>query len=488
MSKGNDEGVKFVVARISECLWDYQSDSYKRPALNSGALLWECRHLIGELYSDNITLKTIDPVFEELKYSLRNGEIVSRIESDGFQACRGMICEIKEKFSGLKKDKRHEVHQRLEKMFAAYFKESLTCVERSLEDFCENPNKKESIARLIGNWLTELVHRGVSHQGLLYIFRQYLRENKELGIVDFLSLIKDTHKKITDTDKQIDHTVVLKVNYDKWSYLRVLLETLGDEKVEVLSDLPKLRKEKRDFFEKKHNHTWLKVNVKAIDPHTALIIANQRLNRYFSYISFENHQSKLNINPKVFVYTEEYKAGKLYPLPSQSVHKRGDGSAGDLGILVNNLISLKKEGKRLSSLIAALNSHHVAMVTKDVHTQLLSIWSALEAVGEDPVTDGSRFEYVANYIVPILAMDYAEQIFANLLERLDKKHEKASGIINDAFISSELENKLACFINILSNQDNEIHKRILKVLGMKALSQPLGIGVQQKNVANQAKF
>jgi len=158
---------KFISERIKDALWHYGIDSYKRPALSLGVLLYEFKHLMAEFYQEAVPASTIDPVFEELIYSLGKDCVFPHAND---YVSNNHIDEIKsyssQKFSGMKKDVRHEIEKRVDNLFDNYIAFVLDATKEIIERFMEDGKEKGVVSDCIGNWLTEVISTGISHEGL----------------------------------------------------------------------------------------------------------------------------------------------------------------------------------------------------------------------------------------------------------------------------------------------------------------------------------
>jgi len=469
--KDASDGSKFIVSRIAEALWEYQIDSYKRPAMNSGALLWEFNHLLEEYYKGNIPLKTIDYSFEELTNHLGQGEIAGRIQDVSFRQNSDYLRNLSnQKFSSLKKDKRHEIMNRAKYLLRLYFVNCFDIVEHSLEEFCKDPHQKKEISRLIGSWLTELVHRGMSHDGLNEFFRKKVKEINEPKEELILKYVKEIHQTLEDYNdpsergrkSQFRFNVTLKVTYKKWTYLKKLIDSLDQKKIKLIGSID-VDDKRRKFFKNEHNSTWIQFKINAPDAMTAVAKTCDHIERLFAYITFENHQANLAVFRWAWV-RQGRKFSELCKVPSQAVHKRADGSADDLSTLVKRILDIRSRGALAAPLRIAFRAHKVAAEISDVHTQLLSIWSGLEAICEDPVTEGSRFDYIANYLAPVISIDYPRQILSNLLYTIEKKHSEAFSLL-EPYLGSTDGDRLAVFTDLLiGDQKHDVHKSVLSKL------------------------
>ncbi|GAT62752.1 hypothetical protein [Paludibacter jiangxiensis] len=400
----------FFALRIRELVFDYTIDTFKYPALNSTASCDEALKLIDEIESKNITAKSLTPVIEELKWKIGKDDIVKNLVGDDLQSYLdfGNLEDLKSI-----KVKLELLHNKIEPY--KYCRET----EKILLRLIEENKQKNKINSLCYNYISSLINLGIS-QSFIY---------RVTNVIFFSDNAVDSIQKVSDFFKYFNreeesYLVILKcselfkeITDSSLAFNCIILEKLDEEilKLDVKNFLKSIRR---------NEVYYLAQEVKTLDPLSAKIEAERRINKLAKLFVFFHHKKFPDWQSKALVINNKSKNTFLFDDKISAMSKGADLKPKKAAIQLNKLIrefSLTRES--FTKYNRAIDLHGISIENKYIENQLLQNWIAFETllVG---YSNKSKIDQVIEHLVPFLKYRYIERIikeFSKDLIRFDRK-------------------------------------------------------------------
>jgi hypothetical protein len=425
--KYNKELVGLIIFAqcMEEMLFDYTLDTYKSPAMNTLTLCWEGKYLISQLKSEKISSSNIDPIIEELIWSINNDNVAKAILYPRHEPIINSLSSSKGNIDNLIKwlntTQRYITSER-------YYQEN----KKQLIEVVKDPKRKREILKLTRSFLTEILNRGYNQSHIYFELKKFFFEKHEINgayqLEEFLNLF---------TFQDLKWEVLFIVD-DSFLNIKRFLEKL---KMEIYANYilksPNNRVEKT-FVEKcKPGQAFLKLKVDAKDPYRARERAEVTIDILSKLCGFYAHHKQSYWKKRCIVYDTQDKVLPIGPSVNPMT-KRPNKSLDDTGKFVEMVLSRK--GLKQSSYISVMkviDMHGSALKSTSSENQLLNLWSSVEAMFPVPKNEKSRINYIIKCLLPILRKTYTHKVLNNLykgvlsccdesLIGLDKIHGKSN--------------------------------------------------------------
>lgn len=394
----------FFALRIRELVFDYTIDTFKYPALNSTASCAEALKLILEIESNNMTAKSLPPVIEELKWKISKDEIVKNLVGEDLQFYLnfGDLDDLKSV-----KIKLELLHNKIEPN--KYCRET----ERVLLKLIEENKQKSKISTLCSNYISSLINLGIS-QSFIY---------RVTNVLFFSTMEISSTEKAAEFFRYFDreeesYLVILKAS-DLFKEIKNSSFAFNSEITEKLDD-EILALDIKNFLKSINRNEvfYLAKNIKALDPLTAKMEAERRINKLSKLFVFFHHKKYPDWQSKALVINNKSKSTFLFDDKISAMSKGSDLKPKKAAISLNRLIrkfSLTTES--FAKYDRAIDLHGISIENRYIENQLLQNWIAFETllVG---YSSKSKIDQVIDHLVPFLKYRYVERIINEFLKDL----------------------------------------------------------------------
>lgn len=397
-------GLLFFAQRVDELLLDFSLDTYKPPALNAPFLCSEAIELIGEIDKGFMEPANLDPVLDELVWSVQGDSVAKALLDTGIE-----YYTLRNEQTPLSATK-----LRLEVLGRTINS------ERYVQELCRqlrlavDSNQKREIDFLATSLITSLINGGVS--------KQWLHEQTHEF---FFSPVGDT----IDRGEQISEyfkAVIQKVHkYTVFCVVSDLIKNVQDSlkafRITLLQDAPEAMSA---MLVAKPLAGEVVVQVEGIsarDPHAAREMALRRLDNLSDLFTLFYHRKQIDWRDEVLVnwlccgHSEvECRASKG---PMEKAFDLGEARAAkELSEMLRRFAARRDQDSfRRFNRVADL---HGICVAHDIpENQLVNLWTALETLVPSHV-GGSKIKQVTAGVIPFTGIAYFRRIFERLLADL----------------------------------------------------------------------
>ncbi|WP_157959061.1 hypothetical protein [Salinicola endophyticus] len=403
---GAREPLLFFAQRSEEILFEYTLDSYKTMALNSSFLCLEAIALIGNIENGVIDSKNLDPVLEELRWSLSVDKIAKEL----------MDLESKDYVLDPKNESLEKVKLRLEVLSKTlrpdrYFERGCALLAQAI-----GRGAKKEIDSLAGGVFTTLVNMGCHKQDLYtktvsFFYGQNGRPNIEDESVffEYIKLIWPAHKQFK----------AVFIVSSLFADVKDAAEQAFD--VKICEEMPEEFKSLaiKEKYKVGSDEVLAEVSgISAIDYYSARELANANLGRLRDLFTLYHHKNQIKWRDKAMVKEVGDELPLMMKMPTNPIEKVKDQKPGmaseSLTWMLKNFSMRDSDFKKFARIV---DFHGLSVNSSEPENQLLNLWIALESLVPASAAT-SKINQIINSIVPVLGMEYFARLVQNLAQDL----------------------------------------------------------------------
>jgi hypothetical protein len=405
-------GVLFVAQLLREMLHPDSFESFRVHSLDTLARITEALRVLEDVTQGRLPAAALDPIIEELEWSLRRDPVAGAIAPDEIDACGRAL-----------KDSRAKQHlhlvraalQFLEKHIAPHYKQALET--KILELF--DTNKKKDLRACVSAYGSFLVNRGYSRRFLArevegYFFSEDVVRAGSRTLQGFF-------RRLDCVDKRFSVCAAVSADFGRY------LTRLPDARVMPLAELPP---HAASAFSNLPNHerSWLYLErqVQAKDDHSAgtnlhLYISSVQAMTFLSRrgVPMDWHSGIYAFKPRAtqgrFVRTEAPRLQKNVVPTGQAIRSLQAQSNQILG---------QFDAASTERLVSSINTCALARSSTDKENALISLWSAVEVLLSDPPPNTPRIIHYVEKLVPAICLKYVRRYIIAVTDELQVSYRR----------------------------------------------------------------
>lgn len=408
-------GYEFFAQCLDEMLFEYTMDTYKPLMHNASTLTIEAQRVLGELEKGVLhDDRHFTEIVAELDWMMSRDAVARNLLSLDHET---FLSDVTAKSIKASKAK-------LSLLMSALSRDDYCgAVENALKKEIETGRQKKEILYLARSWLSSAIAAGYSRR----IIRQQLQESM---------LEVDTANEAEKLEKFFSEFKFEEKTYAVCvcgsSLFRAISDFLRSIKISC-SDTPPEGIDPTFWPENRDQACYLALDVKALDIFSARKLCNYRFERVANFFSVFHHKDQASWSP-IFAITERLDLGES-ERPSKLIWKQVSAPVPPMTRVIDLFPTraardmmrasgeLKLTGPAMENFSRVVTLHGAAIRAVDADVQLLTLWSALEAI-VPTCADGSIADKVTESLMPFLLIRYIDDIFDDLLadiRRWDKK-------------------------------------------------------------------
>lgn|GEM_PF-4208208 len=405
-SDRSQDGLLFFAQVMDEMLFDYAPDSYRVPTLNTLGRVREASLILDKIAINEIRAGNLPPVLEELCWSIREDLVVKEIlggridfvetglkDPGNIEAVGQSISYILRNLEGRYEDK---------------------CVEL-LDKRISSIKDKSEIYKLTQSYCVSICAKHSRTHIYNKVQKTFLQNDKK-NIPTFI----DFHKSLDTTPQKYE--IYCKISKSLSDFF-VRLD-IPDLKIIDKNDLPKVKTKKaKSYFSLKSGESVLMILSDDLpDDDSARTFTEDVFDLFTSILYSLIHTGDFSWSAEMYVRQEGASVGHLCSAPTSELLKRPDipydKTISSFGKQMNMLFSHPTStGKYLS----ALKTHAAAIKSPGTDTQLVTLWSSLEALIPNAEA-GSNISVHMKYLVPAILLSCVRQNFKNVYSDIKRMY------------------------------------------------------------------
>lgn len=400
----------FFALRLRELVFDYTLDTFKYPALNSTASCSEALKLINEIEANNITSRSLETVIAELQWKIRKDNVVKYLigEDITYYINFGDLNNLKEV-----RLKLELLHNKIEP--SKYSRTS----EYLLSKYITENKEKNKINSICSNYVSSLINSGFSQSYIYLATNIHFFSDKKIEEIDHLTSFfqlfdrkPESYKVVTKCSDLLKEISQSSSAFNSQIEEKLTPEILALDKKNYLGSI---RKNEVYFISNK---------VIALDPVTAKLNAERRINKLSKLFVFYHHKNHPDWHLKSLVINDKSNNVFLLDEKTSPMSKGRDLKPKKAAVKLNNLIKgLSLHPSSFAKYDRAIDLHGLSIENKYIENQLLQNWIAFETllVG---YSSKSKIDQVLDHLIPFLKYNYLTRIIDELsrdLMRFDRR-------------------------------------------------------------------
>lgn len=395
----------FFALRLRELVFDYTLDSFKYPALNSYTICKEALNLINEVENENFSVKSLEPVIEELVYKLKNDKVVKKILATDLEYYInfGDYTNIKEN-----KVKIEILTNKLNPV------KYLKVVTENLKDLVIENKQKRTIYELTTLYISSLINIGFSQSYIYLQINNTFFSNQPIDSFDVIQNFFDIFKLELKSYKCIFKVsdIFDEVKSSSNAFNMTITNELSDE----LKELDK----GNYLISKNKNERYLIIeNINKLDAVSAKHKGVELINNLSKLFVFFHHKTHPTWSNSALIVDEE-KNSFLIKEKISAMSKSTDHKPKKAAIKLNLLIKgLSLERTSFYKYDRVIDLHGLSVQNKIIENQLLQNWIAFETLLVGYNKD-SKIDQVINNLLPFLMSRYVFVQISELLRDLNR--------------------------------------------------------------------
>lgn len=429
--------VLFFAQRLDELYFDYTLDTYKPPALISTYLCREAITLIHEIENEVIDRNNLNPVLEELEWSIRNDEIAKRILNAPVEKfiLRGEDSKL------IDTRVRLEVLERTLNPHSYLF-ECQSAIKQAISE-----KSKKKINQLARHYASALINHGISKQSLyektidFFFYGNEITNQEE--IEKYFELVSPTVH-----EYEIYFLVsklIIEVKDSIPDFNIKITEELNDSAAEAAKAANLVPTE---------SEVWVEIeDIKGFDRYSAKREAESRLDMIRDLFLLFSHKNRINWRPEAVVSQCCEEKTVIVKKQKNSMEKCFDLRAQDASTRLNSLIkNIGLKNSSFKKFNRAVDLHGIGSTNDLPENQLINIWIALETLVPSHINGGSKISKICNAMLPILLRKYHQRILRRATADLIRwSRSKTSKILRK-----------------IKNQENlDLYEKVLSLLALE---------------------
>jgi len=439
------EGLLFFAQLLDEMLFDYSLDSYKPLALNSRTLCIECLTTIEEVRNGFMKEKNLQPVIEELKWSLGGDLAAKEILGAKFDLYLNKLTPT-------------SIHLDALEIIVTFIyntfneKKYLNKIKSLLIEYVKEGKQKEKISSLTNSYISELINYGynpnhIYYQNSNFFFNPSKRPKIQSpdDVKDFLEIFNFEEKEFT-------------VVFIGGIIFRNFKDTLNEFNIVVTRTYHCFSRMADDVAfqqSRKTDESFIICSkVKTFDHHTARELAETLIGEITGLFNFYHHKQKPEILDKVVISRTSDNYVVILDKPTKSILKikndKGPKEAAEAVKETRSKLSMTAESTY--RMARCIDLHSTALSSTAVENQLLNLWAAIETLmPKSWESKKDRIVQICDSLIPFLQLHYINKQLLELLNDLRLWDEGKTDLvlekIPNATDYSDLE-KIACLISL----------------------------------------
>ena len=397
------DNILFFAQRVEEMLFNYSSDLYKMPLLNTHGLINEYLYIANKLKSGEIKEYQCEKVFEELIETFKSDIVLK--ENWGVENIKTIITS----FGSCSKD---NIPFTINYLNAIFDKNYYFWCKKSIIKYLEKPKEKEKMETIIRCLLPELVYFGYEPE---FIY----------------TTLKNTifQKRISNIDSVEEFFSTFNMKMHKYNiYFSISNVALKFKEI--------LEKRLRFNFDDDGNFKFFKIDsdkiivrldsINAMCPNGAVKKAYEIVDLFFAFYKYVGNKKRFSIQNSAMVIRNGDKPDKpIFIQPHKNYYNIVDSiDFSEIGKASESLITglLTNAASEYSLLQKSIEMHNTALSIPDLKSGFLNLWSSIEVLCANNGSD-SKIHNVLKIVVPVLKKDYLnnilEDIIKSIIENMD---------------------------------------------------------------------
>ncbi len=386
------DGLLYFSQRVEEMLYNYTTDLYRTPLLNTHLLINEYLDVSIKVEKNETKENQLEIIFDEFKDSFKNDVVLKKYW--------GMdnINYVLNEFGTSPKISRKSIMKYLQVTFGEkkYFD---WCCDY-LKEIVQKSKSKKEIEAVTRLFIPEVIHSGYTPE---YVYRTVKHIFSETPVNGFEAIDNFID---TFNFKPLQFVVYCAVPKTFIQFKDIIEKRLS---IDFQDD---------GYFANFHIRSDQVIvkckNITALDDYSAVYYAYNSIELFLRFYRFIGDHKSFPIGRTAMVRKED--DGNLLFLPCGSIGYSiiSDSDSASSGELAEELITglLGVARSEIPTLIKAIDMHNDALVMRDLKSGFLNLWAILEVISPE-TNKQSKLQSVLATLVPILEKDF---IMAALLD------------------------------------------------------------------------
>lgn len=417
-------GILMFAQLMNEMLTGTTFEGFRVYSLDTSARVSEALDLIRDIREQRIPNAALEPVIEEIKWSLVKDPAARKLADSEISSLMGVLS------TAYTLDDFQAHLALINKLTKNSYKSSL---ESLILDLFDDSKKRMEFRKLIGFYCSHLVNLGYE--------RVYIRSSVESVFFD-RNVIRMGRRSLDKFFKSFDgkkrrYVVQAGVTQDLGRYLVELGCKAFERSVSEPYEATLVQNENSSDLE------WVfEYSVETLDPQGAMNAAFQFLNGQRAIVFLDPYGMRCEWGDKMHVTLHRARAGQLFEKSDFLENKTRQPVGGKKNpaprilramTISNYAADIGNNFDRASTerIISSIRTAALARTSFNSENRLISLWSAIEVLLSDP-RDVSRIVHYARLIVPCIVMRHARrQVIAVYNELLPHYRVRLRNIIKD---------------------------------------------------------
>lgn len=393
-------GILFFAQLMHEMLFDYAWDSYRVPALDTIHRITEGRHIIHEIRTKSLNAQILEPIVEEIIWSMTEDKILHEILGKDSLA---LIESIKSKRNDIE-----HISQLLEFLNRNCKDVYQTECEKKITELCRNLSSKSHLENIIKLYCSHLTNIGYSRSFIYHSVQEVFFRNLKLVNTRTLNKFFNLFHK-----DPADFKVYSIVSTD---FAKCIEETYGGGfRIDILDVPQSMVNDKPAFFTPAMTKEFILMRIPNVrDKYVARLLAERLLGIVTSVGFTIPHKLNFKLDPRMYIVRGREPKGTLFSERVEPLARRIPRGRVRVSRHINKMSHQILGGSFSPSsqerIIRSLNTAALAQTSGDLENQLISLWAAIETILSEP-RGKIRIKHYIDLLLPCLVNKYVRRNF-----------------------------------------------------------------------------
>lgn len=444
-------GILLFSQLLREMLNDQNFESFRAYSLGTTSRIDEAISVAHDVQDGRIPKKSLESIREELVWSMNKDPVVNKMLGKDLYLLLNLIRN--RDFSS------EEILNNVIYLGSRISKNYKNECENVILSVFKDKGSETELRHAAGFYCSYLINSGYSK---LYILGMV---NEVFFKSPMIKVGKPTLSKffrIFD-DKVKEYHVCVVVNKHFGSFLK----TLGFNIYATLKDIPENRKNQTfDSYIANSDQVYLLSNSHMYDEYSAISEIEEALTtaRALSFLSFR--QIKCVWRRDIYVAKAKSSRGKILSgqgLPLQRTMVESESAKNTIKHLASYSRKIINEFDSTSrrKMLNSLHTSALARTSDSIENQLISLWSAVEILLDNPDRDKSRINHYVDTLIPLICLRYVRRQLSFVFRELSSVYKKDFSNIVNKEENSGFEDHQTKFSSIILMRNNNTLKEKL---------------------------
>lgn len=403
----------FIAQLFREMLGPNTYESFRVTSLDLFARLAEVHAICDDIQSEKVKFAALIPALEELKHSLANDKVISDI-------CPREVVYLRSNWlpNNIVEKDINSLVRYIRTFWSRSKGDYRTGLERNIVKSSANPERKEHIRQLVTSYCSHLINIGYSRQFIYSetekrFFKKDIKKIERRTIESFFKIFDERRKSFSITIPISDAFSAYISSLNRFMLATKSHSQLSPDVQVAFEALPNYRAGRK----------YVVGSVSAVDEYSAAREMTEALESLIAMTYLNRRGVELEWESKVYAKRSRGLNGSIIKVDQVVLQTRQKHLSGrvlrELQSQADQIMT-KFDDASTDRLISAVNMSAISRSSYRPENQLITLWSAVEVLIDDPRPGTARINHYIEALIPAICIKYPRRYIIAVFDNLIK--------------------------------------------------------------------